>query len=146
MKRTAILLCLVLFVFGGFFSVSAQKHANEDVVGAMSISMGAYVSAIMMSQMGSPPEGVEFDQETGNVTFTNFDVTEITEEYSELSGDVTVTEENTYEFDFALKGGPISTISYSLTEKEMQEQPEELVVIADGREYVLPYMGPKPAQ
>ena len=144
MKRLTALTFALLLIFSGFSSLSAQQQSLDKVMEAMSISMGAYFMAAMMSGMGSTPQGIEFDQNTGNMTFSNFDVTDMTDVYTSLSGTVKGTEAAGYDFDFSLRGGPISTIRYSLTEEEMQNQPDKLVIYADGKKYEVPLTGDQP--
>jgi hypothetical protein len=138
MKKIFVILCVSLYLFGGIFSASAQQHSLDQVMEAMSISMGAYFMAAMMSGMGNTPDSVSFDQETGNLSFDNYSLTDMNEMYSSISGNVTGSEEEGFRFDFSLQGGPISTLRYTLTDQEMQNQPEEVVIFADGQRYVLP--------
>lgn len=145
-KKTAVLIFAGVLIFGGFFSLSAQQHSDDTVLEAMSVSMGAYFMAAMMAGMGNAPEGVSFDPETGNMKFTAFDVTEMSEAYSSISGDVEGSETEGFDFDFSLSGGPVSTVRYTLTQQQMQNQPEEMVIYADGSKYVLPLEGTKQMQ
>lgn len=128
MKRLGLIAVIAIVVLGG---CAGTPVTEEQATEAFGVSFGAYFMAAMSAAFGNAPEGVEMNEEGTEVTFTDFDVSEMKTDYSTMSGTFVGSDEGGLVADLTFTGGIVETISYSIDDVE---DAQEVTVTVNGKE------------
>lgn len=114
---------------------------NQDVAEAVALAQLTYVFGALIEYFGDPVEGFSFNETTGVMTFTSFDITELETSYTTVSGTVSFMPDDSLEFDLTFTGGPISSLYFTLDSEQIDtlenEESVSVDVTADGDEYTV---------
>ena len=103
---------------GGAAPVSVDEAKEAFTVGFVSVFMVSIGAAF-----GQEMEGVTLDEEAEEIRMDGFDITEFAQEsqisYTAVSGSVR-SEDDRMVADLQLVGGPVTTITFSLGQEELQ--------------------------
>ncbi|AHC15394.1 hypothetical protein L21SP2_2023 [Salinispira pacifica] len=119
------------------FNPVTEEQASE----AFGISYSTYVAALFTLGFGGSLEGASIDEETGTITLEEVDLVELygTEagEYTLISGTYEINEDGSLEVSNTFEGGPVKTLSYTVSEEFLNTETGELTVTANGKTFEL---------
>ena len=116
MKRVLTLFLMVMFIAANFTSCEMleDKPSEEEVIEAVGVAFGAWFIGALLADLY---DGVTYNDTTGVVTFSSFDISEMDTDYSSISGTVAPNDAGTaLDFNVSLKGGPVEKLKFSITE------------------------------
>ena len=134
-KLTTILTALALVLSLGFCK-GGTSLSQEEVKEAFAVTLGATLMASFGSAFGQEMEGVSFDEEKNELTFTKFDLSEFDLNYKEMSGTAAGTN-GTMKVDVTLSGGTAKKISYEVGDLQSGKISAEVKV--NGKTYSIEF-------
>ena len=86
---------------------------NEKILIAFTLCLNSYINALF-----GVTDGITIDEETGLITYTNFDISASETGYTTADGTIAIDQETmNFIFSFTLSGGQVNSISFTMTEE-----------------------------
>jgi hypothetical protein len=126
-RYLAILLSFFLLACG-----PARVSVDEAEQAFVAAFSGAYIGSFFV-QLGETTPGVELREDTDEMVFDQFDISELGTGYTTISGTARTTAE-TLQGSFTLTEGPVETLEFELSVDQMRSETIVATVTANGRE------------
>ncbi|MBN2049759.1 MAG: hypothetical protein JW760_04890 [Spirochaetales bacterium] len=149
MKKKLTVVVLIISLLALAFSsceLFAPIHTEEEVLLAWAITFSYGLTASIayaFDPESAEALGITYNAETEVLTLSDFVIDDPDDDidYASLSGTIASGTNDSSIFDFSLKGGTISEISYTMTEDQMNSilasESFDLDITADGRGYTI---------
>ena len=128
MKKLIGVLAVVLLLVSVFSGCSIMglflPVTQEEVDEAFGLSYGSYFASLLVIGFGGEVDGVTIDETTGQMTFSDMDVSESGGDspYTLISGTFTPSDDETEIYaELTFEGGPVVMMRYTLTEEFMND-------------------------
>lgn len=137
MKKIGAIAVAVAFVVAIMGCSKGAEVSQEEATEALNVAFGAFFIALLSSEFGETPEGVEIDEEVDAVTFTDFDLAEMETRYTSISGVIGGGGENVSVADLELAGGPVKTIEFEILEDQDAGNATEMDITVNGHDMTI---------
>ena len=137
-SRITVLVLAVALLAAGAGCQLFNPVTQDDAAEAFGVAFGAYIVNVLVLVFGGEVEGATYDETSGTMTFTSYDLTELGTgtDYTSMSGTIAESSGDLVG-DLTLRGGIVRDLQFTIDAYDDGSDIASVTVVANGKTFVL---------